>query len=55
MEGLIDIGLDIETFYDSDYSLKKLENAQYVMDPRFEVIGFSLKLPGKPAQDCDSN
>jgi DNA polymerase family A len=47
---LIDIGLDFETYYDADYSLKKMENAQYVMDGRFESMGFSLKLPGKPAQ-----
>jgi DNA polymerase len=50
MTQLIDLGLDFETFYDGDYSLKKMENAQYVMDPRFEVIGFSLKQPGQPAQ-----
>ena len=50
MTQLIDLGLDFETFYDGDYSLRKMENAQYVMDSRFEVIGFSLKLPGQPAQ-----
>jgi hypothetical protein len=50
MERLIDIGIDFESYYDADYSLRKMENAQYVMDPRFEVIGFSLKLPGQPAQ-----
>lgn len=44
---LIDIGLDFETFYDAEYSLKKLENAQYVMDGRFESMGFSIKLPGQ--------
>lgn len=48
--GLIDVGLDFETYYDSDYSLKKIENAQYVMDARFECMGFSLKLPGQPTQ-----
>jgi hypothetical protein len=46
---LIDIGLDFETYYDADYSLKKMENAQYVMDGRFESMGFSLKLPGQKA------
>src|SRR6266403_1786350 len=50
MTQLIDLGLDFETFYDGDYSLRKMENAQYVMDSRFEVIGFSLKLPSQPAQ-----
>lgn len=50
MTQLIDLGLDFETYYDGEYSLRKMENAQYVMDPRFEVMGFSLKLPGQPAQ-----
>lgn len=48
--GLIDVGLDFETYYDQDYSLKKIENAQYVMDARFEAIGFSLKFPGQKTQ-----
>lgn len=47
-EELIDVGLDFETYYDSEYSLKKMENAEYVMDSRFEITGFSLKLPGQP-------
>lgn len=47
---LIDLGVDFETFYDDDYSLKKMENAEYVMDPRFEIVGVSLKWPGQPAQ-----
>lgn len=47
---LIDLGVDFETFYDSDYSLKKMENAEYVMDPRFEIVGVSIKWPGQPAQ-----
>lgn len=42
---MIDLGLDFETFYDQDYSLKKLDNAQYVMDGRFESMGFSMMLP----------
>lgn len=50
MLNLIDIGLDLETYYDQEYSLRKLENAQYVMDERFESMGFSLKLPGQPAK-----
>lgn len=50
MRDLIDIGLDFETYYDQDYSLKKIQNAQYVMDGRFESMGFSFKLPGQPAK-----
>lgn len=50
MRDLIDIGLDFETYYDQEYSLKKIQNAQYVTDPRFESMGFSLKLPGQAAK-----
>ena len=45
-EPLIDLALDFETHYSSEYSLRKMQNAEYVLDDRFEVIGFSLKLPG---------
>lgn len=38
------IGLDFETFYDQDYSLSKMTTEQYIRDPRFEIIGVSLKL-----------
>jgi DNA polymerase len=31
--------LDYETFYSKDYSLKKLTPVEYVLDPRFEVVG----------------
>ena len=31
--------VDFETFYDRDYSLSKLQTDEYVLDPRFEVIG----------------
>lgn len=30
--------LDFETFYDADYTLKKLSTEAYIRDPRFEVI-----------------
>lgn len=45
-----DIGVDFETYYDDEYNLKKMENAEYVMDSRFEIIGVSLKRPGQPVQ-----
>ena len=48
--GLIDVGVDFETYYDADYSLKKMENVQYVLDHRFEVIGVSIKFPDLAAR-----
>ena len=38
------ITLDFETLYDQEYSLRKLTTEQYIRDPRFEVIGFAIKI-----------
>lgn len=35
--------LDFETFYDTDYTLRKLSTTAYVFDPRFEVIGVGVR------------
>ena len=37
------ITLDFETFYDKDFSLSKITMEEYLRDPRFEVIGVSVK------------
>ena len=31
------VSLDFETFFDSEYTLKKLSTSEYVRDPRFTV------------------
>lgn len=41
------IGIDIETYYADDYSLSKMTTEAYVRDPRFEIVGVSLKLNSK--------
>ena len=38
------ITLDMETFYDKDFSLSKLTTEEYIRDDRFEVIGVGVKL-----------
>lgn len=37
--------LDFESFYDSknNYTLKKMNNAEYILDPRFEAIGCTFQ------------
>ena len=37
------ITLDFETYYDKEFSLKKITTEEYVRDPRFEVIGVGIK------------
>lgn len=38
------ITVDMETFYDRDYSLSKITTEEYVRDPRFQVIGVGVKV-----------
>jgi len=38
------ITVDFETYYDKDYSLRKMTTESYIRDPRFEVIGVSVKV-----------
>jgi hypothetical protein len=40
------IALDFETFYSKDYSLSKMTTEEYIRDPRFQVIGVSVKVNG---------
>lgn len=37
------IVIDFETYYDDDYSLKKMTTEAYIRDPRFECMGLSIK------------
>lgn len=39
------VALDFETYYDQDYTLKKLSTSEYVRDPRFKVHGMAIRLP----------
>ena len=34
--------VDMETYYDKDFSLSKMQTDAYVLDKRFEVIGVSV-------------
>lgn len=41
-----DVIVDFETYYDQDYSLKKMSTSEYVRDPRFEVTLLSIRTLG---------
>ena len=34
--------VDVETYYDNEYSLRKMTPAEYILDPRFECIGWAV-------------
>ncbi len=38
------ITVDFETYYDKEYSLRKMTTESYVRDPRFEVVGVGVKV-----------
>ena len=42
------VTLDFETYYDRQYSLRKLTTEEYVRDDRFEVIGLAVKIGEQP-------
>lgn len=41
---LIPVAVDFETYFDRDYSLKKMMTAAYILDPRFQIIGCSIAI-----------
>jgi hypothetical protein len=41
---------DFETYYSKDYNLRKMSIAQYVLDPRFQVIMLALKINNNPSR-----
>ena len=43
------IVFDFETYYDNDYSLRKMTPIEYLLDPRFECIGCAVKEGDAPA------
>ena len=43
------ITLDFETYYDKEFSLRKLTTEEYIRDKRFETIGVGVKIDDQPA------
>lgn len=44
------ITLDFETYFSKEYSLSRMSTEAYINDPRFEVIGVSVKMDDLPAE-----
>jgi DNA polymerase len=44
------IVIDFETYYDSEYSLSNIPTAEYINSPKFEVIGYAVKIDDKPTK-----
>lgn len=42
--GLQTVFLDFETYYDDDYTLRKLSTSEYIRDSRFEAISVGIKI-----------
>ncbi len=45
--------VDVETYFDADYSLSKFTNYEYVTDRRFEVLGWAVRCESGPAYFTD--
>jgi hypothetical protein len=43
------ITLDFETYYDKDFSLRKMTTEEYIRDKRFQTIGVGIKIDDAPA------
>lgn len=42
--------LDFETYFDDDYSLKKLSTVEYIFDSRFEITGLGIQKLDNPIE-----
>ncbi len=43
------IFIDFETYYDKEYSLTTMTTIEYILDPRFKVLGTAIIVEGSPA------
>ena len=44
-----------ETFYSTEYSLRRMITEAYIRDPRFEVIGVGIKVDNNPTEWCSGS
>lgn len=46
--------IDYETYYSTEYSLRRMTVPEYILDPRFECMGAAVKKRGAPAKWLDA-
>lgn len=46
--------IDFETYYDKEYSLKKMTPAEYILDARYETICVAVQVDDGPVQTLDA-
>lgn len=44
------VSLDFETYFDDDYTLRKLSTSEYIRDPRFKAQCLGIKIGHKPTR-----
>lgn len=44
------VSLDFETYFDDDYTLKKMSTSEYIRDPRFKAQMVGIKIGRKPTK-----
>lgn len=44
------VAVDFETYYDADYTLRKLSTSEYIRDPRFKVLSAAIKVGDGPVK-----
>lgn len=42
--------VDVESYYDREYSLRRMSPVEYILDPRWETIGWAVKDGDKPSK-----
>lgn len=47
------VTVDFETYFDSDYTLRKLSTSEYVRDPRFKIQMVGIKIGRRPVKIYD--
>lgn len=50
----MDVTIDIETYYDSEYSLKKMTMTEYIRHPKFKLQSLAIKVEDQETQYYDT-